>query len=69
MKDINKKDIAVLITMTLIVSLCKIVYVPLALLLFVLPKEKFSSLKSKKDNLYSSLFTYISPQTEKPILS
>ncbi len=47
-KSINKKDVAVLIIMTFIVSLCKIVYVPLALLLFVLPKEKFSSLKSKR---------------------
>ena len=44
---INKKDISILIAMTIIVSLCKIVYIPLTLLLFILPKEKFSSIKEK----------------------
>lgn len=44
---INKKDILILIITTTIVSLCKIVYVPLCLLLFLLPKEKFSSTKTK----------------------
>ena len=44
---VNKKDITILVVMTLVVSLCKIVYVPLALLLFIIPKEKFSSNKIK----------------------
>ena len=46
-KQINKKDIIILIVSSIIVSLCKIVYVPLCLLLFILPKEKFSTKKIK----------------------
>lgn len=46
-KNINKKDICILAITTIIVSLCKIVYVPLSLLLFLLPTEKFSSKKVK----------------------
>lgn len=44
---INRKDIWILVITTTIVSLCKIVYVPLCLLLFLIPKEKFSSAKIK----------------------
>lgn len=44
---INKLDITILAIFSIIVSLCKIVYVPLCLLLFILPKEKFSSKKAK----------------------
>ena len=50
----NKKDekftkiqFTYLAILALILSLCKIVYLPICLLLFLLPKEKFSSLKKK----------------------
>lgn len=46
-KEITKKDIALLAISSIIVSLCKIVYLPLCLLLFVLPKEKFQKPKNK----------------------
>lgn len=45
--NINKKDIVILVTLSILVSLLKIVYVPLCLLLFTLPKEKFPSIKLK----------------------
>ena len=41
-----KNKVCLIIT-TIIISLCKIVYVPLCLLLFIIPKEKFGSLKKK----------------------
>lgn len=50
----NKKDekftkmqFIYLAILSVILSLCKIVYLPICLLLFLLPKEKFSSLKKK----------------------
>ena len=43
---IEKKDVIILSIFSLIVSLCKIVYVPICLLIFTLPKQKFSSKKS-----------------------
>ncbi len=46
-KDINKKDIAILGISSIVVALCKIVYLPLCLLLFILPKEKFKNYKAK----------------------
>ena len=46
-KEFNKKDIVILVISSIIVALCKIVYLPLCLLLFILPKEKFGSLKKK----------------------
>ena len=36
-----------LVISTIVISLCKIVYVPLCLLLFLIPKEKLGSLKKK----------------------
>lgn len=42
----NKQKVLLVIT-TIVIALCKIVYMPLCLLLFLLPKEKFKSLKSK----------------------
>lgn len=41
-KIISKKDIFILSVLSIVVSLCKIVYVPICLLLFTLPKEKFN---------------------------
>lgn len=46
-KEINKKDIAILMSVSIGIALCKIVYLPLCLLLFLIPKEKFGSLKKK----------------------
>lgn len=46
-EKINKKDIIILIISSIVVSLCKIVYMPLCLLLFTIPKDKFDSKKLK----------------------
>ncbi len=50
---INKKDYAILGTLSVIIALCKIVYIPLCLLLFILPKEKFKSKKVKNIVVWS----------------
>lgn len=42
---INRKDITILIISSVIIALCKIVYIPICLLIIILPKEKFSSKK------------------------
>lgn len=47
-KMYNKKDIAILAITTIVIALCKIVYLPLCLLILILPKEKFGLLKNKK---------------------
>lgn len=57
-KHICKKEITILAISSVIVSLCKIVYLPLCLLLFVLPKEKFKTPKSK--NLITSTIFAVS---------
>lgn len=44
---LSLKTKTTLVISTIIISLCKIVYVPLCLLLFLIPKEKFTSLKKK----------------------
>ena len=46
-KELSKKTKVGLVISTIVISLCKIVYVPLCLLLFLIPKEKFGSLKKK----------------------
>lgn len=46
-EKISKCDVAILTVLSVLIALCKIVYIPLCLLLFILPKEKFSSQKSK----------------------
>lgn len=43
----SKKQKVILVISTIVISLCKIVYVPMCLLLLVLPKEKFKSFKNK----------------------
>ena len=45
---IGKKEIITLTVMSIIMSLCKIVYVPLVLLMFIIPKEKFKDCKKVK---------------------
>ncbi|MBR3660485.1 MAG: DUF2142 domain-containing protein [Bacilli bacterium] len=47
------KDYVILSVMCIIVSLCKIVYMPVCLILFILPKEKFKSLKDKNIKILS----------------
>ena len=47
-KEIRGREIAILAISSMVVSLCKIVYLPLCFLLFVLPKEKFKTTKNKK---------------------
>lgn len=54
-KEINKKDIAILTMSSIVISLLKIVYLPLCLLLLILPKEKFKSAKNKNMVLISIL--------------
>ena len=44
---LTKKHITLLLIASMVVSLCKIVYIPLCLFLFMLPKEKFESKKQK----------------------
>ncbi len=52
---IGKKEIITLTVMSIIMSLCKIVYVPLVLLMFIIPKEKIQRLqKVKKNNCNNS---------------
>lgn len=44
---INKKDILILSILSIIIALCKIVYIPIVFLLLLLPKEKFKTHKQK----------------------
>ena len=44
-KELNVKKKVGLVLSTIVISLCKIVYVPLCLLLFLIPKEKFGTLR------------------------
>ncbi len=46
-KKVNIKDKIILLILCIIISLCKIVYLPLVGLLLLLPKEKFTSKKDK----------------------
>ena len=46
-KKINLKNKILLIIMSVVVALCKIVYLPLAGLILLLPKEKYNSRKEK----------------------
>lgn len=47
-KKINGKDKIVLLILSLVIALCKIVYLPIVGLLLILPKDKF---KSKKEQI------------------
>ena len=55
-KMCEKKDIILLTIIGAIVSLCKIVYMPLIFLVFIIPKEKFSS----KANRIKAISTIVS---------
>jgi len=57
--EINRKDIIILTISALIIALCKIVYIPLVFLLFILPKEKFETLKNKNIIIISIVFVSI----------
>lgn len=46
-EKLNRKDYMVLILSSIIVSMCKIVYLPLCLCLFLIPNSKFDSKKEK----------------------
>ncbi|MCR5187213.1 MAG: DUF2142 domain-containing protein [Clostridia bacterium] len=46
--QITKKDIIVLTVSSIVISQCKIVYLPLCLLLLALPRDKFESNKKRK---------------------
>lgn len=50
---INKRQLCLLSLICIIISQCKIVYLPICLLVFLLPKEKFKSKKMK----YITIFT------------
>ncbi len=47
-KVFTKKHYFALISLSIALSLCKIVYLPLCLLVFLIPKERFGNLKKKK---------------------
>ena len=57
--SITKKDYAILSILCVVVSLCKIVYMPICLILFTLPKEKFKSKKDKYIKICSLAFVVI----------
>lgn len=46
-KEVNKKDWYILIISTIVVSMVKIVYLPLCLLLFLIPENKLKTRKNK----------------------
>lgn len=50
---ITKKDIIILAISSIVIALCKIVYIVLVFLLLILPKEKFESLKDKNIKIIS----------------
>lgn len=47
-KAIKKTDISILTILSIVIALCKIVYLPLVGLLLLIPKEKFKSKKSHR---------------------
>ena len=50
-KVINKKDYAILMIASVVLSLCKVVYVPIVLIIFFIPKECFKNRKRYFINL------------------
>ena len=45
--QMNKFQIAMMCVISIVLSMCKIVYLPLCLILFLIPKERFGTLKKK----------------------
>ena len=56
---IDAKKIVILTVLSVIVALCKIVYLPLILLMFIIPKEKFKSEKKIKNIILIGLTAVI----------
>ena len=56
---IDGKKIVILTVLSVIMAMCKIVYLPLILLLFIIPKEKFKSEKKIKDIIIVCAFAII----------
>lgn len=50
--SIDGKKIAILTVLSVIIAMCKIVYLPLILLLFIIPKEKFKNEKKIKNIIF-----------------
>lgn len=50
-KELGKREIAILSISSIVLSLCKIVYLPLCFLVFLIPKRCFKSLKKKNITL------------------
>ena len=54
---LNRYEKLLIIILPIIIALCKIVYLPVCLLLFLIPKEKFGSLKKK--NLFIIILAFV----------
>ena len=46
-KKIDKKDLTIIAILSIVLALCKIIYLPICLIVFFIPKNKFESLKDK----------------------
>lgn len=57
---IEKKQIMILSALSIVLSLCKIVYLPICLILFLIPTKKFKSPKNKKIIILTLLFISVS---------
>lgn len=57
-EKIMRKDVVILTISSIVVALCKIVYIPLVFLLFILPKEKFDT--AKKKNIITTAIVAVS---------
>lgn len=53
---LNIREKLLIIILPIIIALCKIVYLPVCLLLFLIPKEKFGSLKRKNIFIFALAF-------------
>lgn len=56
---VSNKDYLLLSILCIITSLCKIVYIPVCLILFIIPKQKFKSLKDKNIRIFALAFLVI----------
>ena len=52
-EKVDRKSFVILSVLCTIISLCKIVYLPVCLILVIIPKEKFKSLKDKNIKIFS----------------
>ena len=58
-KCMTKKDYIIMASLAIVLSMCKIVYLPMCLLLFLIPKERFKTQKSKIIFIVGLLFTVV----------